>query len=89
MENILCLLTIKDCFSSLWPPPITINSKPLEHTKLLLPHLSSTVRRLSLRAWLAQGGLGKARNLPHKPYDPQVAQTKYFLSHKNLRARNA
>lgn len=90
MENILCLLTIKVCFSSLLPPPVITHCEPLEHIEHLLLHWSSTLPRgWPLRAWLAQGGLGKARNFPHKPYNPQVAQTKYFLSHKNFTARNA
>lgn len=90
MENILCLLTIKVCFSSLLPPPVITHCKPLEHIEHLLLHLSSTLPQgWPLHAWLAQGGLGKARNFPHKPYNPQVAQTKYFLSHKSFTARNA
>ena len=90
MENTLCLLTIKVCFSSLLPPPTITNSKPLEHTERLLLHLSSVLSQgWPLHAWLAQGGLRKAGNSPHQPYNPQVAQTKYFLSHKNFSARNA
>lgn len=54
MENILCLLTIKVCFSSLPPPPIITTSQPLEHTEYLLLHRSTLCLKvdLSMLGWL-------------------------------------
>lgn len=88
MENILCLLTTSLFFFSAGSPSHH-QLQASKHTELLLHLASSLSQGWPLHAWLAQGVLEKARNSPHKPYNPQVAQTKYFLSHKSLSSRNA